>query len=547
MTRGLRVVVFPACLALGLYAEWAALRRGPLEEAASSGDLRLAVGDLAVGLVLVGCGLVAWTRRPESRIGLLLTLSGTTWFLGTFAASGDSAYADFGAVFVTLHRGPLVHALLSYPRGRVEGWVERVSVALAYVVSAIPDVGGSTAGEIVLASVVLAVGARRLVSAEGPQRRARMPAAACSASFAGVLVVAAVADLTDASASLDRGVLWAYMVVVAAVAVALAVDLVLRRWVWATVTGLVVDLGEAAKTGTLRDRLARALGDRSLVLGYRLADRDVYVDDRGRHVELPGDDGDRRVTVVRDGDEPVAVLVHDAGVLADSELVESVVAAARIAVVNARLQAEVLRQVDELAASRRRLLAAADAERNRLELQLRDGAERRLVLIRDLLAEARSLGNAEVAAVLAETEARLEDVWSEVREFARGIHPRALSEGGLATALRELAERSTVPVDLSVPALRFAPPVESAAYFVCSEGLSNLGKHANASRATMRVAQRDGVLVVSVGDDGRGGAHMEAGSGLLGLADRVEALGGRLTVTSPPGEGTLLAAELPLV
>jgi signal transduction histidine kinase len=229
-------------------------------------------------------------------------------------------------------------------------------------------------------------------------------------------------------------------------------------------------------------------------------------------------------------------------VSADPELLESVAAAARIAVVNARLQAEVRSQLEDLDASRRRLLEAGDAERGRLERELHEGAERRLVKIGELLDQA---GGADGR--LAELRAKLDATQSELLEFARGVHPRTLTEGGLGLALRELALASPVRVDIEVREARFPPAVEAAAYFVCSESLANVAKHAEASHVTIDVASRSGALVVSVTDDGRGGAELGAGSGLRGLADRVQALGGRLTVTSPPGEGTRLVAELPLM
>jgi signal transduction histidine kinase len=544
--RALRLSLLPAGVALGLFAEWAALRRTPLQEAASGAETRLAVADLVVGFVLVGCGLVAWSRRPQSRTGLLLALSGIAWFLGTFAASGDSGYADFGALFLTLHRGLLVHALLSYPSGRLESWTDRSAVAFAYVVSAIADVGETPEVAIVLAAVVIVVGSQRFLRASGPQRRARLPAAAASIAFGAVLFASGVIRADGSSPSQDRALLWAYMVVVTGVAVGLTVDLVLGRWTQATVTGLVVDLGEAAETGTLRDRLAGALGDRTLVVGYLLSDRGVHVDDRGRVVELPEEGAERRLTIVRDGDEPVAALVHDAAVLADPELVQSVAAAARIAVVNARLQAEIRDRLEELEASRQRLVETGDAERRRLERELREGAERRLTEVEVLLEEATARAEGGARETLAETQAKLLRTRSELGEFARGVHPRVLTDGGLLAALRELSSRSTVPVELTAPEARFASSVEAAAYFVCSEALANAGKHAGASRAYIDVSERGGALVVAVRDDGRGGATLDGGSGLQGLADRVQALGGRLRVTSPTGGGTRLVAELPL-
>jgi signal transduction histidine kinase len=540
----LRLAVLPAAVALGLYAEWASLRRGPLQEAPTSGEIRLAVADLAVGLLFVVCGLVIWTRR-ESRVGPLFVTVGVFWFLGTFALSGDSGYADFGAIFLTLHRGPLVHALLSYPSGRLERRLERAAVAAAYVLSVVPVIGQTPVGGIALAVIVLGVGTERFVTARGPERRARAAAALASAGFAAVLVVSALARAAGSGPTVDRAVLWAYDVVLAGIVVGLTLDLMLGRWVRATVTGLVVDLGETSEAGPLRDRLADALGDRSLVLGYRL-DSGVFVDERGREIELPEGEGDRRVTTVTDGGEPVAALVHDAAVLASPDLIRSVAAAARIAVVNSRLQAEVLGQVDELEASRRRIVEAGDTERRRLEQELREGAEERLFAVETLLDEAGGRAEGVLAVTLAETHEQLEQTRSELREFARGVHPHVLVERGLGAALAELAEHSATPVELRTPRARYAASVEVAAYFVCSEALANVGKYAEASRVVVDIDERDGLLVVVVSDDGEGGASLEKGSGLRGLADRVEALRGRLTVTSPRGEGTQLVAELPL-
>jgi signal transduction histidine kinase len=542
----LRLSLLPGGIALGLYAEWAALRRGPLEEATSTSEIRLAVADLVVGLVLLGCGLVAWTRRPESRTGALLAAAGLAWFLGTFAASGASGYSDFGTVFVTLHRGPLAQALLSYPTGRFERTTDRIAVAFAYAVSAIADLGESSAAMAALAAVLLVVGIRRYLDASGPGRRARAVATTATAAFAVVLFVSGISRLVGSSPSMDRAVLWAYMIIVAAIASGLTLDLVLGRWVPATVTGLVVDLGEQGQGMTLRERLANALGDRSLVLGYRLADREVYVDERGRELELPEGNHDRRVTIVREGAEPVAALVHDAHVDADPELVQSVAAAARMALANVRLQAAIRRQVGELEASRRRMVEAGDAERRRLEQELREGAERRLADVGELLGEARRRATEGSAVRLADAQTKLERTRSELRELALGIHPRALADGGLAKALGELAHRSAVSVELTAPDLRFDPAVEAAVYFVCSEALTNTSKHAGASHAAITVTQRDRALVVSIRDDGRGGATLAAGSGLRGLADRLETLGGQLTVLSPTGDGTLVVAELPL-
>jgi signal transduction histidine kinase len=301
------------------------------------------------------------------------------------------------------------------------------------------------------------------------------------------------------------------------------------------VTGLVVDLGQPAAAGTLRDRLARALGDPSLEVGYWLAEQDQYVQESGEPIELPEAGAERVVTPIDQGGHRVAALVHDAAVLDDPGLVSAVASATRLAVSNAQLQAEVRARVAEVEASRRRIVEAADEQRRRLELELRQGAQRRLTRVAELVGD-----------VDPELELQLVGARAELGEFARGIHPATLTERGLATALRELAERSPLPVEIAAPSERFPAPVEAAAYFVCSEALTNVAKYGKASRIGVRVAREDAWLTVEVVDDGVGGADPAAGSGLRGLADRVEALGGRLSVESPPGSGTRLLAELPV-
>jgi signal transduction histidine kinase len=546
MNRAIALSLLPLAAALGIFAEWASLRRGPLEPATSASDVRLAVADLSVGIVLVGGGLIARLRRPESWTGLLLAAAGLCWFLGTFASSHWSSFAAFGGLFVTLHRGPLSHALLGYPDGRAAGFPERVAIAGLYVLSAVAVAAGTTVGDLITASVVLGVAAARCVRSAGPERQPRLVAAVAAAAFSTVLLVAASARITHAGAAVDRGVLWGYQIVVVLIAVALLLDLLSQRWTQATVTGLVVDLGALEESGVLRDRLAAALGDPSLEIGYRLADRDVYVDDVGRPLPLPDGLTGRQVTILREEGQAVAALVHDGNALADRRLLDSVAGAARIAVTNARLQAEIRSQVEAIESSRRRIVEAGDAQKQRLERQLREGAERRLAEVAALLEESNDGADADYLATLAETREELARAQAELREFARGIHPAVLTDGGLGPALADLVARAPVPVELVVAAGRFPAPVEAVAYFVCSEALANIGKYAEASRAAIEVAARNGGLWVSVTDDGRGGASLEAGSGLRGLADRVEALGGSLHLDSPVGAGTALSAELPL-
>ena len=271
-----------------------------------------------------------------------------------------------------------------------------------------------------------------------------------------------------------------------------------------------------------------------------------YVDDRGRPVELSGLKANRVVTTIDDGADRVAVLVHDATTVDDPQLVALVAAAARLAMANGRMQAAARARVDELAASRRRIVESADAQRSLLEQELADGADRRLEGVLQLLDDARHDPNDAHADALAALGRELRGARAELHEIAQGIRPPALGGGGLAAALPILAQRAPVPVDVAVDVGRLRPAVESAVYFVCAEALANIAKHSGARRATVTVTFRDDVVVANVFDDGVGGVDPSRGTGLRGLADRVEALGGRLVAGDSAAGGTTVAAEIPI-
>jgi len=509
--RRLRYALWPAGLAFGVAAEWVARPR-------------FMVLDAATGFALLFLGLVAWSRRPDSRAGAIMAAAGFTWFLGTLWAP---------ALF--WHRGPLAQLLISYPGGRLSSRLQRAGTVVAYGYAAAVAVAGSAYATIIFALGLVALSAYRYATVTGPERRARLASFMAAVAFGLVLVAGAIEYLVGGGTK--PVLLPAYDLTVCLIAIGLAADLLWGRWARGAVTGLVVDLGEPAPGGVLRDRLARALGDPTLVVGYWLPGQGQYVDEAGRPVALPAAGARRAVTPVEENGQRVAVLVHDGAVLDDPALLAAVGSAARLAVGNARLQGEVSARVGEVEASRRRIVEASDEQRSRLERELREGAERRLAHVAELLC-----GGGEP---LADVRAGLDTARAELREFARGIHPATLTECGLREAVGELAGRSPVTVAVGVPASRFPLAVEAAAYFVCAESLTNVAKHAAASQVHVGVTQENGRLRVVIADDGVGGADPSRSSGLRGLADRVEALGGSLAVRSPPGGGTRVVAELP--
>jgi signal transduction histidine kinase len=526
-----------AGVALGLTAEWVGF---------GWGDPRRWIPDLAVGWTLIGCGLVAAGRRPESRTGALMAATGFTWFLGNFSGVGMPAASWAAAHLVYLHRGPLVQLVLTYPSGRPSSRPARAAVAVGYAAALITPVWRSEGATILLAALLLGVSARDYVGAVGRTRRMRRAALQAVACLSVVLAGTAAARLLLPAGQVSGPSLLIYEAMLCVLAPWLMAGLLLAPWDRAVVTDLVVELGEA-RTGTLRGALSRALGDPSLEIGYWLPDRAVFVDAEGRTLVIPGPGSERSVTVVEREGRPVAVLVHDPAVLADPGLLEAVASAAQLAASHARLQAEVQARVVELEVSRRRILVARDDERRRLERRLREGAERRLDQLADTLRQGRrSASGEQTREQIAGAEAQLAQTLEELRRLAQGLHPRLLSERGLAGALTVLAKDFPVPVQITITGDRVPSPVAVVAYFVCAEALANVAKHAGAARAAVSVTARDGLVRVEVEDDGVGGADPGRGSGLRGLADRVETVGGTLQVASVPGKGTRLAAEIPL-
>lgn len=378
------------------------------------GAAALTVADDSVGVVLLCSGAAAWRRRPASRAGLLLVATGFCWFAGSLAGPA-----------VLLHRGPLVHLQLAYPSGRLRRPLAIAVGLLGYAVFGLVGVGRDAWVSLGFALLLCAAAVDVYAHSSGPARKAGAAALGTAVGFAAVLALGGVRRLLDRGG--DLPVLLVYDAAVTLVALTLVVGLVRGTWTDAALADLVTDLGDRPDTDGLAGRLRRALGDASLTVGFWHADSGRYLDENGHSVAVPPADARRAVTRVDDHDLPLAVLVHDSVLLDDARLISGVSSAARLAVSNARMRAEVRQRVTELAESRRRLVDAADAQSRRLRRQLEGGAERRLDRVSDLIEQAERASSRGEPLPGVRTE--LDSARQELREFAQGIRPAALGRG----------------------------------------------------------------------------------------------------------------------
>ena len=343
------------------------------------------------------------------------------------------------------------------------------------------------------------------------------------------------------------------LIFVAQIAIPIAVlTVILRaRMARGTVADLVVELGRTPTPARLRDALANALGDPTLQVAYWAPIQERFVDAAGEPMELPHEGTGQAVTMLERNGVREAAVIHDEILLEEPGLISSVAGAMWLAVENDRLAAEVEAQLQEVRASRARIVEAGDLERRRVERDLHDGAQQRLVsLSLELQVARRAVGDGGDPAVRRSLDRAAEEALSalaELRDLAIGIHPLILAESGLGEAVESLADRASVDVSVDVGSERYAPAVEAAAYFVISEALTNVTKYAKATKAVVRVRGLDDRLSIEVEDDGIGGADPRSGSGLRGLADRLAALDGTITVISPIGGGTRISAQIPII
>jgi signal transduction histidine kinase len=527
-----------------------------------------------VGLSFTAAGVVAWLRRPANRTGRLMTAVGISWYIGDLQITAHPLLFALG--FCLFYLSPVIfaHMVLALPTGRLTARSERLVVAAMYASALITQtlryfnesqrpaqgwgtpsaalsiwapVGSVVALTLTLAAIGLLV--RRWCAAGRPARRTHALVWTTGAAIGMVVLATILASLVKAPPSVQQELLFAFALGLVLTPFAILAGLLRVRMARMRVADLVMRLDRTPQPPHLRAALADALGDPTVQVYFRLPPGPDYVDVDGRRVGVPPADG-RAVTLVERQGEQLAVLVHDPALIDQRPLVDAVLAAARLALENAHLHAAQRAQLEEVRASRARIVAAADAERHRIQRDLHDGAQHTLLAISILVGRAREElpdrdSTAYPAELLAKAGARLHDVIRELRELTEGIDPPALTEQGLAAVVESLAERAPLPVQFEIPPGRWPVQVERTAYFVVNEALANVYKHAHASRAVVRVGVTEQVVAVTINDDGIGGADPDRGTGLRGLRDRVAVIGGTLELQSAPGAGTQIFVELP--
>lgn len=533
------------------------------------------VARLITGLSFVAVGLVAMAQGRRRRIGLLMAAVGFTWFIYDLGWVYIPITYTIGTVGAGLYQPILAHLIVVFPTGRLRSGVDRTVVVGTYVLYGLASLGRHALWDprdsgcpcpanllllhrdahlyaiadqvtsgllIVVTGAVMALLVSHWRRAGLPGRRALTPVLASSLPIAALVVATTIVgeNFLPPLAALA----------LTALPLGFLAGLLRLRLERAAVGALVVELEGSARVGRIREALARTLHDPTLEVAYWLPSQRGYVDADGRPVTLPTERPDRSVTLLERAGQPVAALIHDVAVDNNPELVEAAAAVARLAIENERLQAEIKAQLQQVRASRARIVTTGDAERRRIERDLHDGAQQRLVTLSLMLGLARDQAAASAEAGLERTidEAteQLRMALAELRELARGIHPAVLSEAGLHAAIESLAIRLPLVVVVEPgPAPRLDTAVEAAAYFVVAEALTNVVKYARASIVHVSATHSGDQLTVEIVDDGVGGADASGGSGLLGLMDRVGALGGQLAVVSEPGHGTRVAAVIP--
>ncbi len=568
-------------LSLALLA-FGAVLAGAVELAVlASGPAHLAFEDalfVLVAGIYLAAGILAWWRRPSNRMGAIMLAGCFALLVAGLAGTQSARLIAAGTVAATVILAVMVHLLHAFPSGRLRSTASRATVVAGYGVCIIlqiplyvfvtapephhllrigdyPDLAAAGAwaqklagAAVMVATTVILIGRLRQTNAAG--RRVLIPL--YSYGMLVVLFIPISANAFGPLLGLDYATVGAIqLAAIAGVPVAFALG-VLRGGFARTgeLEELAAWLGaRGTSRRTLRELLADTLGDPSLELFFWIPDQERFVDAGGHRVTLPERHTARAAVTIELDQAQVGAITYDLTVIGDPDRVRAAGQVVALAVDRERLTAELLASQRELLQSRERLVEAGDRERRRIAQDLHDGLQARLVLL--ALDAQRIAMNASASGAIEQAATRLrrriDSAAEELREFTHAVMPAPLMERGLAAATEDLLDRLPVPatLDLRITDGRFPAAVESTAYFVLAEGLTNAIKHANARRVAVRITHIDGHVVIEVDDDGDGGADVDGGTGLRGLADRVDALGGRLVVHTRTGAGTQLVAELP--
>jgi signal transduction histidine kinase len=538
------------------------------------------VADLTAGLALLAVGLFAWVYASTRRLGALAILAGIAWFGVDWDgwAAGPSIVRSLGVAAMPFFLAVAFHLAVAFPSGRLQSVAGRVLVWSFYGAAAAVSVGralfrdplldlycwrncyenaflvradpglarrlddGWLACSIAIGLALAALAVWRLGRARGLARRSLWPILV-PAGLVGLAEVAYAAALLhtpfeDPARSDFRSIFLARALLATALAAGLGWSVLRRFRTRAAVSRMARELSEAPRLGALRESLTVALDDPELQVVYWLPSSRRYVDQDGNTVEPPTAANGRAATPIVRGGQPVAFVVHDASLREESELVREIGASARLAVENERLYAEVLAQLNDLRASQARIIETGDGERRRLERDLHDGAQQRLLALSYELRLARAGadgdGDPALAALLTSALDEAESAMDDLRDLAHGIFPSVLTDSGVGPALATLGDSAPLPVTVDANTDRYPPAVETTAYVTVAEAIEDAVSR-SATLAAVEVHQEGDRLIVTVEDDGaRGGTHS------VHVDDRIGALGGSVE----SGDG-ILRAEIP--
>jgi signal transduction histidine kinase len=584
------LALWPAAFGFGLLS--LAIARSHPEGSFAGDSWESALAELGAGWGLIGAGLYLRIRRPSSRSGYLLAAAGVGWFFAEWnnPEIGSSLGFTFGLLVWAMAPQLVAHAVLAYPSGGPLSLVDRIALLGGYlnagvVLGLLPAlvydppaeacnfcppnlllIRGDDAAFIALnwwgvhlgliwtgALAVLVVW--RFARSSVSLRRLTTPVVLGGVAY--LLLVWADFAHSLPRGELDKDSLEQSLWLGQAGALCGIASGVVWSWLRARRTRsllakLVIGLGDSPPAGGLRQVLANLLADPNIAVAYPLANRDRYVDAGGMTVDLTASGGRMVTSLAREG-RTVAVLIHRAGLLDDPDLVHEVAAAARVALENERLQAEVRAQLEDLRASRARIVATGDAERRRLERNLHDGAQQRLVALSLGLRLARTQLGPDPDPILAsridQAMAEIRTAIDDLRELAHGIYPAVLADEGLAAAVDMFAERSAIPIRVvAVPDERFARQVEAAAYFLVAEASGTIAAAVGAEAVSVGVTREGDRLMVEVIEviaEGGVVPTPQVEVALIELSDRLGAIGGRVWATPLAGFGITIGAEIP--